>query len=262
MAGEWAVVTGASSGIGLEFSRQLAASGWNILMISDRHGELSRHVADIKSVYNVKAVGMTQDLTEPDAVKRVMHNLKSQQICPKLLVNNAGVFDFKSIDAMSEKRLDIYMDLHVRAVTLLCKCMGNYMAERGGGYVLNMSSMACWMPMPGIATYSATKAYIRVFSRAFRIEMKPEGVSVTVACPGGIATDLFGLPKGLQNLGVRLGVLATPEKFVRKALRRTFRGRSQYINGGLNRMAIVCTALLPEWCRMKIKTHILDKISR
>ena len=116
--------------------------------------------------------------------------------------------------------------------------------------------------MPGIALYSASKAYIRVFSRALRIEMKQQGVSVTVACPGGIATDLFGLPKGLQRLGVRLGVLTTPEKFVKKALRRTLKHKAQYINGGLNRIAIVAVASLPEWARMQIKTRILDRISR
>ena len=138
--------------------------------------------------------------------------------------------------------------------------MGCYMAERGGGYILNMSSMACWMPMPGIAVYSATKAYIRAFSRAFRIEMKGEGVSVTVACPGGIATDLFGLPKGLQKLGVRLGVLTTTEKFVDKALRRVFRKKAQYVNGALNRMSIVAVASLPEWARMQIKTRLLDRL--
>lgn len=262
LKGAWAVVTGASSGIGLEFSRQLAEAGWNLVMISNQQAELSRCASEIKSRHGVKTIAVALDLTEAEAVKKVMHTVKSAQLYPKLLINNAGVFDFKSVDSLAEKRINLYIDLHVRALTMLSKSMSRYMAERDGGYVLNMSSMACWMPMPGIAVYSATKAYIRAFSRALRIEMKGAGVSVTVACPGGIATDLFGLPKGLQRLGVRLGVLTTVEKFVSKALRRTFRRKAQYINGGLNRVSIVAVASLPEWARVKIKARLLDKLSR
>lgn len=260
LKGSWAVVTGASSGIGLEFTRILASAGWNVVMIGNRMAELNARSAEIKDEFGVRTLVLVVDLTEDDAVKRVMHTIRSGQMAPRLLINNAGIFDFKSVDSLSEKRIDVYLHLHVRAMTLLSKQMSRYMADRDGGYILNMSSMACWMPMPGIGVYSATKAYIRVFSRALRIEMKGEGVSVTVACPGGIATDLFGLPKGLQRLGVRLGVLTTPEKFVRKALKRTFRRKAQYINGGLNRVSIVAVALLPEWARTKIKTRLLDRM--
>lgn len=114
--------------------------------------------------------------------------------------------------------------------------------------------------MPGIAMYSATKAYIRVFSRALRIELRPRGVSVTVACPGGIATDLFGLPRPLQKLGVMVGALATPRKFVKNALRHTFSGHPQYINGLLNRTAILVCGASPEWIRALVKSHLLDRV--
>ncbi len=260
--GEWAVVTGASSGIGFEFARQLACNGWNLVMVSNQQSELSRCATTLKGEFGVKVLASTIDLTDNDAVKRLMHVVRSARVFPKLLVNNAGIFDFKSIDSLAEKRIHTYIDLHVRAVTLICKQMGRYMAEHGGGYILNMSSMACWMPMPGIALYAATKAYIRAFSRAFRIEMKGDGVFVMTACPGGIATDLFGLPKGLQRLGVRLGILATPEKFVGKALKRVFKGKAQYVNGAFIRLSIVTVAMLPEWIRMKIKTRCLDRMSR
>lgn len=116
--------------------------------------------------------------------------------------------------------------------------------------------------MPGIAMYTATKAYIRVFSRALRIELKPRGVSVTVACPGGIATDLFGLPPRLQKLGTSLAILVTPKRFVRNALRHTFSGDAQYINGLINRMAILGCGITPEWIRSLIKSQFLDKVEQ
>lgn len=156
------------------------------------------------------------DLTATDAEDKILAFLRSNGIVPYLLVNNAGIFDFQAVEDLSPQRIDVYINLHIRAVTRLSRSIGTLMAGNGRGRILNMSSMSCWMPMPGIAMYSATKAYIRAFSRAYRIEMKDRGVSVTVACPGGIATNLFGLPSQLQRLGVRLGVLATPEAFVRQ----------------------------------------------
>lgn len=257
----WSVVTGASSGIGLEFSRQLAAMGSNLVMISNQPRELSSAAEEISAAAGIRALPLEIDLTAGDSDEKILEFLRVNGIVPYLLVNNAGIFDFRAVGEMSPRRIDIYIDLHIRAVTRLSRSVGALMAAHGGGRILNMSSMSCWMPMPGIAMYSATKAYIRAFSRAYRIEMKDEGVSVTVACPGGIATDLFGLPHRLQRLGVRLGVLMTPQAFVRRALRRTLRGKAQYINGWLNRVSIVAVASLPEWSRCMIKHRLLDRLN-
>lgn len=259
---QWSVVTGASSGIGLEFSRQLAAMGSNLVMISNQPRELEAEARKIASASGIMALPLEVDLTAADAEEKILAFLRSNGIVPYLLVNNAGIFDFRAVEELSPQRIDVYIDLHIRAVTRLSRSIGALMARNGGGRILNMSSMSCWMPMPGIAMYSATKAYIRAFSRAYRIEMKDCGVSVTVACPGGIATDLFGLPPQLQRLGVILGVLMTPQAFVRRALKRTFRGKAQYINGLLNRVSIVFVASLPEWARSGIKHRLLDKMNR
>jgi len=113
--------------------------------------------------------------------------------------------------------------------------------------------------MPGLAMYAATKAYIRVFSRSLHYETRESGVTVTVACPGGIATDLFGLPRNLQRLALRLGVLQSPEKFTSNAVRRMLKGKKQYINGWLNRLSIVFVAALPTRVRMVVKHRMLDK---
>lgn len=113
--------------------------------------------------------------------------------------------------------------------------------------------------MPGIALYSATKAYIRVLTRAFHYELRDSGVKVMAACPGGIATSLFGLPPHLVKLALRLHAIETPEKFTEKAIKRLLKGKKQYINGWLNRLSIFVVSIMPTSVRMLIKHKMLDK---
>lgn len=259
LKGHTVLVTGASSGIGLCFSREFARRGADVVMVSNQEGLLERTAADVVSEFGVKAVPFFCDLTAPDADRRIVDFIDARGLDVDMLVNNAGIFGFETVCGMPERKMECFLDLHCRAVTMLCRTFARRFADRGGGRILNMSSMSCWMPMPGIAMYSATKAYIRVFSRALHYEMRDSGVSVTVACPGGIATDLFGLPENLMRLAVGIHAVQTPEKFVRKAVDRMLQGRMQYINGMLNRLSIVGVGIAPTPVRMLVKRRMLDR---
>lgn len=259
LKGRWAVVTGASGGIGLEFCKDLAARGCNLLMVAIEDELLRSRADDVRTTFGVETIPLTIDLTGRDAIDRIMAIMESRGIEPYILINNAGIFTFSPIVEHTAKKIDMFVDLHVRSTTMLCREISEVMKRLGSGKILNMSSMSCWMPMPGIAMYSATKAYIRVFSRSLHYELKDYGVTVTVACPGGIATNLFGLPKNLQKLAVGLGVLARPERFAHKAVNRMLKGRKQYINGLLNRFSIFFISILPTPTRMLVKRKMLDK---
>ena len=206
------LVTGASSGIGREFARQLAARGHNVLLVSNQACELAETAAELSALHpGGRFPTFCIDLAAPGADTRLLDFCHADGLEIDLLVNNAGIFSFCAVADTPPERIDLFIDLHIRAVTHLCRTFAADMKRRGcHGYILNMSSMSCWMPMPGIAMYSATKAYIRVLSRSLAVELADDGITVMVACPGGIATDLFGLPRRLQRLGVRLGVLSTP----------------------------------------------------
>lgn len=259
---KWAVVTGASGGIGYEFCKVLASKGYNLIMAAIEDELLVEKTEEIKERYEVTVLPLTIDLTAPEAVDRIMAFMETREIVPYILINNAGVFTFSPVAEHSDKKIDRFIDLHIRATTLLCREIGNLMKRNGGGRILNMSSMSCWMPMPGIAMYSSTKAYIRVFSRALHYEMKDDGVTVTVACPGGIATDLFGLPENLRKFAVNIGVLAKPDRFAKKAVKKMLKGRKQYINGLLNRFSIFFVSILPTPVRMLVKRRMLDRSIR
>ena len=259
LKGKLAVVTGASSGIGLCFCRELARRGCSLLMVSNQEKELAHYSAEIEEQTGADVYTLNLDLTDAGSAAKMIEFLDAQELQADYLINNAGIFSFRSVVDTSESKIDCFLKLHVVAVTDISRLFALRFKERGEGRILNMSSMSCWMPMPGIALYAATKAYIRVFSRALYYEMKDYGVTVTVACPGGLATDLFGLPDNLKRLAVRLGALDTPESFTRKAINRMLKGKKQYINGILNRISIVAVSLLPTSVRMLIKHKMLDR---
>lgn len=259
LVGSLAVVTGASSGIGLCFCRTLAEMGCDLVMVSNQEGILEECASRTAADFGVNTYSLFCDLTAVDAADRIIGYIDKEGLNPDILINNAGIFSFCPVTETSEGKLHCFIDLHITAVTMLSRAFAVRFKQLGGGFILNMSSMSCWMPMPGIAMYSATKAYIRVFSRALHYEMRDDGVRVMVACPGGIATDLFGLPKKLQKFAVGIGVLQTPEKFTRRAVKKMLKGRKQYINGWLNRFSIFFVGILPTSIRMMVKHKMLDK---
>ena len=121
------------------------------------------------------------------------------------------------------------------------------MKERGFGYILNMSSMSAWMTMPGISVYNATKAYILNFTRSIWYEMKPYGVGVTAICPGAVDTGLYGLSDKWRKVAVGIGVSMRPEELAKKALKKMFKKKKQYIPGWINHIFIFLVKHLPDW---------------
>ncbi|WP_304973614.1 SDR family oxidoreductase [uncultured Duncaniella sp.] len=259
LKGRLAIVTGASGGIGLEFCKTLAERGMSLMMISIDDAPLRKAAALIAEVYGVETHCLTLDLCRDDAADRIFGYLENMSLDPVMLINNAGIFSFAPATDIADKKVKTFIDLHVHAATTLSIRFASYFRQRGCGYILNMSSMSCWMPMPGLSMYAATKAYIRVFSRSLHYEMRDYGVKVMVACPGGIATDLFGLPDNLKRLALRLGAITRPEVFARRSVRRLLRGRRQYVNGLTNRLAILFVGTLPTWARMMVKHRLLDR---
>ena len=145
----------------------------------------------------------------------------------------------------SPERIEQLIGLHVVTPTLTCRLYGAEMVRRGHGRILNMSSYSIWMPLPGLALYSASKDYLKNFSRAFAKEVREHGVTVTAVCPAGVATDLYGLPRNLQRFGCRIGVLITARKCARQALRAMFRGRKVFVPAGWVRIFVPILSMLP-----------------
>lgn len=240
-----ALVTGASSGMGLIYSRKLAERGYDLLLVSNQTDALIQTAADIADEFGVSAIPHYQNLAVPEAASCLYDYCLAEGLEVEILVNNAGMFFFKELDCDDVPRVEKMMTLHMSTVTKLCLLFGEDMKRRECGYILIVSSMAAKLPTPGIAVYSATKAYLKSFGKSLYFEMKPYGVGVTTVCPAAIATPLYGLNPRLMDLGVKTGVIKTPEWLVKRALRGMFRRRPVIMPGLMNLYLPPMVRLLP-----------------
>lgn len=240
-----ALITGGSSGMGLEYARQLAGKGYDLLLVSNREEELAGAVTGLSEAFPVKVSGHYQDLALPTAADALFAWCQGRGLVPDVLVNNAGMFFFKELTRADLGRVQAMLNLHVSTVTRLSILFGEAMKQRGSGYILIVSSMAARIPAPGITIYSATKAYLRSFGRSLSYELRPYGVGVTTVCPAAIATPLYRLKPSLMELGVRTRVIHTPAWLVRRALRAMFHRRRVVSPSAMNVWLPPLVALLP-----------------
>ncbi|MBR5856571.1 MAG: SDR family NAD(P)-dependent oxidoreductase [Bacteroidales bacterium] len=258
-----ALVTGASSGMGLHYAKQLAEYGYNLLLVSNQQEQLDAVVANIRSCHNnIEVHAICKDLSGSGSAQELFDYCNGKSIEVEVLINNAGIFFFNDIIDCSTSRVSTIVNLHVYTVTMLCRLFGEKMRERRKGYILNMSSISAHTPFCGISLYTASKSYIRTMSRAFRLELKEYGVHVMTVSPGAVATDLYRLPKNLQKLGVNIGVIYRPERLVKNALKKLFfTNKREYIPGIVNRLFKPVYSILPEWFKMwaRRKTACLKK---
>lgn len=240
----WALVTGAALGIGRQYAEQLAALGYNLLMV-DILEEVKTEAVVISEQHKVRCDAKVMDLATASAARELHAWSVAEGYVFDVVINNAGMFSFCDILNTPVERLERIILLHDLTLTTMCRLYGEDMIKRGKGRLLNMSSYSIWMPFPGLASYSASKAYVKSFTEAFAKELRGTGVTATAICPAGIATDLYGLSKKLQRFGVKIGVLMTPKSCARRGLKAMFKGRKVVVPDWWFRLFIPICSYLP-----------------
>ena len=253
-----ALVTGASTGIGRCYAAQLADLGYNLVVVSQNEEILRRTADEIAAQYGTEITVIAKDLAQVDAAEQLFADIKERGMVVDVLINNAGMFSFCDICNTPIERIKRTIMLHDITNTILCRLFADDMASRGGGCILNMSSFSIWMPFPGLSLYSASKAYLKSFSVAFSKEVREKGVYVTAVCPAGIATDLYGLTKKWQKIGIRLGALMTPESCARRGLRALWRGRRCVVPDWWNKLFIPFCLIMPSFILRWLRNYTMQ----
>lgn len=239
-----ALVSGASSGIGLEFARLLAGAGCNLVIVSNDENGLQAAAAEL-SVPAERAICM--DLARSEAADELFAKCQELGVEVDILVNNAGMYFWQELDVDMLKRGEKMIALNGITPMKMSVLFGEEMKKRGCGYIINVSSMCAHIAMPGLTCYAGTKAFLKNFSKSLFHEYKPYGVRVCALCPAAVATPLYNIKGNLMKLGVKTGFIQTPRRVARKALLAVSRGRK------VCNPALMCyyvpflVNLLPNW---------------
>ncbi len=239
-----ALITGASSGIGAELARQLAAKRTNLILTARRLDRLEVLAADLIAKHKISAVTIQNDLDTPAGPSQLVERLAAEKLEPTVLINNAGLGYHGSFLDQTHEQIETMLSVDVRALTLITREVGAVMARRRRGSILNVASFAAQAPIPTYAVYSAAKAYVVAFSQALRNEFAPHGVNVSVICPGFTPTEFFDVSQHQRSRWMRLTELSV-EQVARAALRGLARRQFLIVPGWWYKLNAISTALVP-----------------
>ena len=235
-----ALVTGASSGIGTAIARELARRGHNVVVTARREERLRDLATELTDQHGVRAEVLGADLGDAAARDRLVAAIDGLGLDVEILINNAGYGDNARVNSGDRERLLAMVRLNCEALLDLQVRYSPAMVERRRGAILNVASVAAFQPMPGTATYAATKAFVLSLSEGAHSEVKGMGVTVTALCPGPVKTE-FAEVAGIGGAEEQLPDLfwATPEQVAAAGVAGLERGKRVVVPGALNRATAV-----------------------
>lgn len=248
----YALITGATSGMGLEYARSLAAMGYNIIVVSNRADENRAVVSSLEEQYGVAAEPLYADLARPAAAQEIFDYVEQRGLCVDILISNAGMLLFSQLERTSPEALEKIINLHCTTPSKLCRLFAEPMRRRGRGHILLVSSITAWTPFPTISHYAATKAYLKSFGQSLWYELRGSGVGVTVLFPSAVDTPFYDLSDGVRLWLRRCGLMLSAEEVVRKAQRAMFRGRRRCLPGLLTKVEAAMCYVMPSWLLLPI----------
>jgi short-subunit dehydrogenase len=244
-----ALITGASAGLGAEFAYQLAPRVDRLVLVARRENLLQQLADEIRLRFPKVAVAVfVADLTKSDQRTSLVEQLRETGFLPDLLVNNAGMGDYGEFSSSDWPKTEAMLRLNIEALTHLTHALVQPMIRRGGGAILNVSSLASLLPIPDFAVYAASKSYVTSFSEALRIELRDHDIPVLALCPGPVHTE-FGQQArrapGCTEMSARESFYVPKEQVVAEALVALDRGCARVFPGWKTAAAAVVLGALP-----------------
>lgn len=250
------LITGASSGIGKAFARRLAAEKHNLVLVARSEEKLHRLCDELMLEHKITAHYVALDLTDYKADVRLFNETEKHGFEVDWLINNAGVGsmgDFARLELEGELQM---IDLNISALVALTHRYLPQMRERGKGVIINVSSAAGFQPIPFMATYAATKAFVTSFSEAVAEENRPFNIKVLALCPGATETNFFDAASIKEPIQVK--GMQTPEEVVETALKAVKKGKSLVVSGLANYVGSVLGTIVPD----SLITRTIGKVLR
>ncbi len=264
LTGATALITGASAGLGVEFARQLATRA-KCLILMARREEALLAVRDqlVNEWPQLQVVTCPTDVSTVAGREAIASLIREQQLPVNLLINNAGLGDYGTFDSAEPARIQEQIDVNVTALVQLTHALLPDLKRRGPSAILNVSSLAGTLPLPEMAIYAATKAFVTSFTEALRIELASQGVTVAAVCPGPTPTNFSQTAKragGNDTNRDGQGFLRQPnDAVVRQGLQALERGAATVYPGWGVTLAALLFRLLPRWLLRRQLTRRFQK---
>jgi short-subunit dehydrogenase len=255
-AGKWALITGASSGLGLEFADLLAAQKVNLVLAARRREPMEQLASDLRRKYGVDVLVEAIDLASPGAAGHLKSSLDARSVAVDILLNNAGYGlhgDF--VETPIGRTVDM-IQLNITALTELTYLFGRDMATRRSGHILLVASLLAFQAVPSYAAYAATKAYVLAFGEALHDELRPHGVVVTSLCPGHTATGFDAAAGATTSPMLRLLTMKA-RPVAASGLRALSHGTATVVPGLSNKMAAFSNRLTPRSMQRATMSRIM-----
>jgi uncharacterized protein len=257
--GKFALVTGASMGIGYELAKQHAKNGDNLVLVARSADKLQAIAQEFQKTYNITVEVIATDLSKPNVAQEVYDTIKQRNITIEYLVNNAGFGDFgffTETDWVKEKQM---IDLNITTLTHFCKLFVKDMTARHSGKILNVASTAAFQPGPTMAVYYATKAFVLHFSEAIGDEMADKGVTVTALCPGATESGFQAAAQMEESRLVKGRKLPTSAEVAEYGYKAMMRGKAVAIHGVVNYLLANSVRFTPRALVVKLTRLIQNK---
>ena len=242
MTKQWALITGASSGLGTEFAKVFAAKNINLVLVARRAEPMEKLASALREHTRVEVAVVPLDLSAPDAAAVLERELDAKGILPTILVNNAAFGLSGEFLRQTPEKIDEMLRLDILSLVGLTHTFAQKMAKAGGGHILLVASLAAYQPVPLMAAYAAAKSFVLSFGEALRVELAPK-VNVTVVSPGLMETEFLTVADFTPNESVKASIL--PAAVVaERAVKAMFGRKSGVVIGKINRISAFSTRFL------------------
>lgn len=248
------LITGATSGIGYEFSKIFAVKGFNLIIMGRNEKKLKEMEEELAGLYGIKVVSYSCDLCKKENVLSLFNYVKSLNLNIDILINNAGVGFNGAFHELSWEKHVQTLEVNITSLTYLTHLVLGEMLRRGEGKILNVASTGAYQPGSYISVYYATKAYVLSFSQALRQEVKDKGIVITALCPGATRTQ-FSKRAGKGDLKIAMSA----EKVAKLGYRGLMKNKAVVIPGIINKTMIAISKIAPSSMNAKVVKKIQQK---
>lgn len=249
-----ALITGASSGIGEALARNCAAAKLDLILVARSEGKLKALAESLAAQHGIAARVQAADLSRPGAAAELHAAMQRKRCSVDVLVNCAGVLEQGAFTAIAHERHQAIIDLNISGLTAMLSAFVPGMVQQGRGRVLNVASVAAFQPIPTLASYAASKAYVLSLSEALAEELRGTGVTVTALCPGITATNMLTQAAGANDKLSQLPsfLIGDVEAVATQAFAACMRGDAICVPGVFNQAAMIASRGTPKWLVRRI----------